>query len=65
MEEVRPDYYKVAGMEAIGVIRSSLTDEEFVGFVKGNVLKYRLRAGKKTDDPTEDIRKAETYESML
>lgn len=65
MEEVRPDYYKVAGMEAIDVIRASLTDEEFVGFVKGNVLKYRLRAGKKTDDPTEDIRKAETYESML
>lgn len=65
MEEVRPDYYKVAGMEAIFVIRASLTDEEFVGFVKGNVLKYRLRAGKKTDDPTEDIRKAETYESML
>lgn len=65
MEEVRPDYYRVAGMETMSVIRAVLTEEEFCGFVKGNVLKYRLRAGKKTDDPTEDIRKAETYESML
>ena len=37
------------GMESFDVIRKTLTPEEFIGFLKGNILKYRLRAGKKGD----------------
>lgn len=33
--------------KSIDIIRSALTDEEWRGFLKGNVLKYRLRAGEK------------------
>ena len=35
------------GTESFDVIRKTLTPEEFIGFLKGNILKYRLRAGKK------------------
>lgn len=38
-------YLLFPGMEAIDVIKASLTPEEFAGYLKGNALKYRLRAG--------------------
>lgn len=37
------------GTESFDVIRKTLTSEEYIGFLKGNILKYRLRAGKKGD----------------
>lgn len=45
MEEVRPDYYRVAGMETMSVIRAVLTEEEFRGFVKGNGKTNATRQG--------------------
>lgn len=58
-----PKHYKFFDTEAIDIIKSALTDEEFLGYIKGNSLKYRLRAGKK-DDVTQDINKAKQYEEM-
>jgi len=62
----KPNHYMLFadGTEAIDVIRATLTPEEFRGYCKGNVLKYRLRAGKK-DKLEQDIAKAETYAKML
>lgn len=62
----KPDHYQLFadGTEAIDVIRRTLSPEEFVGYCKGNVLKYRLRAGKK-DKLEQDIAKAETYVRMM
>lgn len=62
----KPNHYMLFadGTEAIDVIKASLTTEEFRGYCKGNVLKYRLRAGKK-DKLEQDIAKAETYAKML
>ena len=37
------------GTKSFDVIRQALSPEEYVGFLKGNILKYRLRAGKKGD----------------
>jgi hypothetical protein len=34
---------------------------EHMNFCLGNVIKYTLRAGLKTDDPIEDLRKARWY----
>lgn len=59
------DYYQTAGEQAISIIRKTLTREEYDGFLKGNILKYRLRAGKKTSDPRDDIKKADDYENLL
>ena len=51
-----PKHYKSGGMEAIDVI------EAFgLGFHLGNATKYILRAGRKTADAREDIKKAIWY----
>ena len=55
MQEIRPDYYKSGGMEALDVI-----DAFDLGFNLGNAFKYIARAGKKWDK-IEDLRKAVTY----
>ncbi len=52
------------GTQSMDVIEASLTPEEFTGFLKGNCLKYRLRAGKK-DKLEQDINKANWYENKL
>lgn len=61
----KPEHYMLfPDTEVIEVIQASLTVEEYKGYLKGNVLKYRLRAGKKTDTK-QDIDKAVRYEGML
>ena len=61
----KPNHYMLfSDMEAIDVIRTLLTEDEFRGYLRGNVLKYRLRAGKK-GDTSEDIMKALRYEGWL
>ena len=52
------------GFEAIDVIKLVLTDEEYKGFLKGNILKYQLRLGKK-DDVSKEIEKIEDYKREL
>jgi hypothetical protein len=56
-----PKHYSFFDSEVIDIIRSSMTKEQFIGYCKGNSIKYRLRAGKK-DDALQDILKAEQYE---
>ena len=50
--------------EAIDVIKLVLTDEEYKGFLKGNILKYQLRLGKK-DEVLKEIEKIEDYKREL
>lgn len=46
----KPSHYQVFdGVESIEIIARSMTVSEFRGFCMGNVLKYRLRAGKKSE----------------
>mgnify|MGYP002621890889 CR=1 FL=1 len=64
-EVMRPQHYDFfPGVEVIDVIKRQLSRDEFAGFLKGNILKYRLRAGKKRD-AMQDIRKADWYETEL
>lgn len=59
-----PKHYSVFdGTEAIEIIASSLTQEEFRGYCFGNLLKYRLRCGKK-DDVTQELNKADKYKEL-
>lgn len=60
----QPKHYTVGGFEAIDVVRAKLTHEEFVGFCKGNVLKYLMRANYK-EHHDKDIGKAEWYMKEL
>lgn len=60
----KPSHYQVFdGVESIEIIARSMTVSEFRGFCMGNVLKYRLRAGKKSELATmeKDMAKAEFY----
>lgn len=56
-----PDHYNQGGIETIKLIELLLTPEEFRGYLKGNIIKYRDRAGFKTPDPKIDYGKAEWY----
>ena len=62
----QPSHYQLFAdeTEAIDVIRSFLTPEEYRGYCKGNFLKYRLRAGEK-GDALQDIAKSEVYRNWL
>lgn len=60
-----PKHYQLfPDMEVIDVLKKVLTLEEFIGFCKGNVIKYKLRAGEKDDTQT-DLNKAKEYQQML
>ena len=59
----KPKHYNQGGIECIDAIESMLTYEEFVGYLRGNSLKYRWRFRYKNG--VEDLRKAEWYENKL
>ncbi len=58
-----PNHYLIIGIETITVIASSMSESEWLGYCRGNVLKYRLRAGKKGDANT-CLAKADFYEEL-
>lgn len=59
-------YYLFDDVEVIEVIARSMTREQFKGYVLGNILKYRLRAGKKGELAylEKDLAKAEFYQTL-
>ena len=61
MDNINPEHYKQFNKEVIDIIQYTLTPEQFIGFLTGNELKYRLRAGVKTDNYNEDMKKALWY----
>lgn len=57
----RPSHYQlIEGVESIEIIARSMTQKQWKGFCLGNMLKYRIRAGKK-DALQQDIDKANFY----
>ena len=61
----QPKHYGVLdGVESIQIIASSMTRDEWRGFCMGNIMKYRMRAGKK-DALQQDIDKANEYEMLF
>lgn len=60
-----PSHYKILpdkDVEAIDVIRAVLTEEEFAGYCRGNVIKYALR---NKFDNEQDLAKAGQYIKFL
>ena len=45
--QIGGDHYKEMGVQPWAVMESVLTREEFIGFLKGNIIKYSMRNGKK------------------
>jgi hypothetical protein len=62
----KPFHYNWLQKEVIDIIKDSLTPEEFIGYLKGNVIKYSLRAGiKDYSKLEEDLGKRNVYLNWL
>lgn len=60
----KPKHYEIIeGVESITIIASAMTPAQWHGFCLGNILKYRIRAGKK-DALQQDIDKADYYAEL-
>lgn len=55
----KPAHYADGEIETIDFIRDKLTQEEYIGYCTGNVLKYISRWRKKGG--TDDLKKARVY----
>ena len=58
-----PPHYNKGDIECIDAIEAMLTHEEYVGYLRGNSLKYRWRFRYKNG--IQDLEKAEWYEQRL
>ena len=58
-----PLHYNQGLIECIDAIRAMLSHEEFIGYLRGNSLKYRWRFRYKNG--VQDLEKAEWYEKRL
>ena len=62
--QVGGDHYKNMAVQPWEVMEAVLPKEEFIGFLKGNVIKYSMRDGKK-ENAHEDAEKARHYMAKL
>jgi len=53
-------HYREMKVQPWNVMESILTPEEFLGFIKGNIIKYSMRQGRK-DGSKDDAEKAIHY----
>ena len=61
--QVSGNHYKDMGIQPWTVMEAILTREEFIGYLKGNVIKYAMRQGKK--EGSHDAGKAFHYKHKL
>jgi hypothetical protein len=60
----RPEHYNTGSIECIEAIKGMLNHDEYIGYLRGNALKYMWRFRYKKS-PIEDLRKARWYEERL
>lgn len=61
--QVGGDHYHQIGIQPWAVMESVLSREEFIGYLKGNIIKYGMRAGRK--EGSDDAAKAWHYKQKL
>jgi len=61
-KQVGGTHYKDMPLQPWDVMEAVLTPDEFRGFLKGNIIKYAMRQGKKDSD---DAGKAQHYREKL
>jgi hypothetical protein len=61
--QIDGSHYKTMEMQPWDVMEAVLTPEEFVGFLKGNIIKYAMRSGHK--EGSHDSEKARHYAHKL
>ena len=58
------NHYKAMPRQPWAVMQETLTHEEFVGFLKGSIIKYAMRDGTKPG-ANDDAKKADHYRQKL
>jgi hypothetical protein len=61
--QISGNHYKEMPIQPWELMEAMFTKEEFIGFLKGNVIKYALRAGRK--DGSDDLGKCRHYMMKL
>ena len=61
--QVGGSHYKDMAVEPWTVMSALLTRDEFIGFLKGNIIKYSMRQGKKLE--SDDVGKLQHYIAKL
>jgi|TARA_R110000822_G_scaffold1313_1_gene5993 hypothetical protein len=59
-----PRHYTSGSIECIEAIEASMTNEEFIGYLRGNAMKYQWRHRTKTN-ATQDLEKSIWYTNKL
>lgn len=59
------DHYLDMPVQPFDLMRALMTEAEFLGFIKGNMIKYALRAGRKKGVPSDDDVDKYTYYKEL
>ena len=60
-----PDYYSRNGLSPLSAFKQGLISrEEYIGFIKGNIIKYIIRCDKK-GQAVSDLKKASDYLELL
>lgn len=58
------DQHYQGKVEPIELMQAQMTQAELIGFLKGNIIKYATRCGKK-DDPAKEVSKIKRYADWL
>ena len=61
--QISGNHYKDMPIQPWALMESVLTREEFIGYLKGNIIKYSMRAGRKVG--SDDAGKASHYMMKL
>jgi len=61
--QVGGDHYKRHAIQPIDIMKEYLSDEAYVGFLNGNIIKYALRWRDKGG--VEDLKKLQHYVAFL
>jgi hypothetical protein len=61
--QISGNHYKDMPVQPWELMQAVLTHEEFIGFLKGNAIKYALRAGRK--EGSDDLGKCRHYMMKL
>jgi hypothetical protein len=67
-DNINPPHYKNKSIETIEAIKSQLTEAEFIGYLKGTIMKYISRMGLKVptlEGAREDVAKAHWFIEYL
>jgi len=63
--QVGGDHYKNLAVEPWVAMKSWLTPEEYIGYLRGNIIKYNARANSGKGTRTENLLKATHYSQAL